>query len=89
MSTLRISALAATLIAAAALTTAVAVPAASATIVGHGFGSGSTSAAAKQAATNDLEDNYFGCSVPILIFDTQGSNGIWSAEVGANCQGVR
>lgn len=89
MSTLRITALAATLLAAVSLTAGTAVPAANASIVAHGYGKGSTSLAAENAAKSDLENSYFGCDIPILISDTQGSNGIWSAEVGANCQGFR
>lgn len=92
MSTLRITSLAAALIAAASLTVGAAVPATAspALITGFGNGTGSTSAAAHQAASDDLIGNYFGC-VPALgnlVYDTHGSGG-WNAEVTASCKGYR
>lgn len=85
MGTLRITTLAAALITAAMLTVGATVPAA-ADVVGHGWGSGSTSAAAKTAATEDLIGDYYGCKTPyVLNYDTQGSGGGWSAEVSADC----
>jgi len=55
----------------------------------HGFGSGATSAAAATAARDDLIGNYSGCTGFILVSDTQGSKGVWSAEESANCTGTR
>lgn len=101
MSTSRIMTLAAALLAAASLAAGAAIPAAAAArphaqprvdtpffITGIGVGHGSTSAAAEQAAKTDLNGNFFGCVPPVtLVFDNEGSNGIWNAEVKAACQG--
>ncbi len=58
-------------------------------ITGTGFGTGHTSAAARDTAIVDLDMNYFGCTNIFVVFDTQGSNGIWSAEVSATCGGIQ
>jgi ABC-type sugar transport system substrate-binding protein len=92
MSRLRITALAAALIAAASLTGATAVPAAAAAwphaqilkITGHGFGTGATSEAAESAAVVDLHGNYSGCGPYTLIYDNKQAN-VWHAEVEASC----
>ncbi len=100
MSASRITALAAALLAAASLTVGLAGQAAVAAqsrhdthydIIGYGYGTGSTSLAAKEAAEDSLEGDYYGCTPPLgdLVYDTEGSNGIWSAEVDANCEGLR
>lgn len=58
------------------------------TVAGFGYGTGPTALAAKQAADTAMRDDYFGCGVPILLYDTQNADGTWSAEVTANCKGV-
>jgi hypothetical protein len=52
----------------------------------HGFGQGPTAAAAKTAASDDLRGNYRGCATPFALnYDTQGPDGMWSAEVSTSC----
>ena len=58
-------------------------------ITGTGFGTGTSSAEARNRAIEDLETNYFGCTNIAVLHDTEGSNGIWSAEVTATCGGIQ
>lgn len=93
MSTLRITALAAALIAAASLTGATAAPASAAArphaqiladITGYGFGYGSKASIAEVNAVFNLSANYSGCGSYSLVEDIY-SGGFWTAEVTATC----
>jgi hypothetical protein len=80
---------AAALVAAATLTGLTATTA-GATIIGHGFGTGPTLNVADNAARNQLNGDYFGCKLPILVIGSgQNADGTWWEEVGANCTGLR
>lgn len=70
----------------AALTVTLAAPAL-ATIIGMGFGTGTTAAAAQQAATTMLHEDFFGCG-PVTLLHDNDINGTWHAELEATCQGV-
>lgn len=59
------------------------------TYICHGVGYGSTSAAAEQAAINDLYASYDMVLGPFYLnSDTQSSNGTWWAEETSNCSGM-
>jgi hypothetical protein len=99
MSRLRIQLLTATALAAASLAGGTAASASAAarphvqvqarpdTVGGEGFGTGATALAAEHAADAALHGDYFGCTQPVLVYDTQNPDGTWSAEVAAVCQG--
>lgn len=54
----------------------------------YGDGTGPTAATAKRAALDDLLGTYRPCTLPAtLVYDIEGSNGVWSAEVHAACTG--
>jgi len=57
---------------------------ASARIIGTGYGSGSTVAAAEMAAKRDLISNYRGCSLPPEYY-VDGSAGSYTAEAVSSC----
>jgi hypothetical protein len=60
------------------------------TVIGRGYGDGSTAAIAKNHADEDLVGNFYGCVYPYgLVYDTQHPDGTWSAEVEASCAGYR
>lgn len=57
-----------------------------ATVVGYGWGFGTTAATAEGAAQKDLVSNYRGCELPPnLVYDREVSPGSWEAEVTATC----
>lgn len=56
------------------------------TVVGYGFGTGPTAQAARKAALEDLDGDWRGCQPAILVYDVEGTDGEWSAELEANCQ---
>ncbi len=60
-------------------------PAASASVVGYGLGTGSTAAAAEKAATMDLIANFEGCNLPPGLVYDRGSGTSWLAEVSSTC----
>jgi len=76
---------AATLITAASIAGAAT---ASANIIGRGFGSGTTAAAAETAAKQDLESNYSGCHLPLAVY-VDGSGTHWTAEADSSCLNAR
>jgi O-glycosyl hydrolase len=53
---------------------------------GFGYGTGATALAAEHAADEALHGDYFGCSTPVLVYDTENPDGTWSAEVSAVCK---
>lgn len=66
------------------------VAAGSVTLVGTGWGTGSTLSAAQTAANHDLISSYSGCKGPFVLVDSgQNADGTWFAEVKANCTGIR
>jgi len=77
--------------AAALITAATAIPAWAVRMSniynGYGFGSGSTSTAAYNAAFTNLNAVNFDClwGTIVVIYDTQQSSGIWNAEITAKC----
>ena len=79
---------AAILIGAAALTAALAAPA-HASFVAEASGTGPTAAAAEQAADNFFFGDYYGCDPinPLLVSDTELSDGTWVAVVDSDCTG--
>jgi hypothetical protein len=52
----------------------------------YGWGTGTTSAAAKTAALDYLYEYNSLCQPPTLVYDTLQSGGYWEAEVTARCQ---
>lgn len=58
-----------------------------ATVIGTGTGNGATLAIAEQNAETQLSELFYGCGKANLVSDYQRTNGIWFAEVKANCQG--
>jgi hypothetical protein len=59
-------------------------------ITGYGWGSGTSAAAAKMAAKDDMIGDYGPCQLQTLavIYDT-GSGTSWNAEVEAECTAPR
>jgi hypothetical protein len=97
MSRLRITALAAALIATASLTGATAAPASAAArphahirpdITGIGIGYGGKDSTAEVNAVFNLSANYVGCGSYTLVEDIY-SGGFWTAEVTATCTAKR
>ena len=78
---------AAATVAAAAMTTALALPA-HASMVGQDFGTGTTLVDAEQNALRTLHADYWGCQGPPIYYDEGGSDGSYYAWVEENCGGL-